>query len=611
MSGRTKASRTYVGAGTRSKAARTEPRPSTPAPASPNPERTMSVEDFRRLVQELYLEPGTRAAKTRLQTGPGAIVHNAAILVDTSGSMEHADPQLAKLKGALAQFAAQLAVYAAREIQLKVCLIGFSEKITAFFAVENFTEFASRPEDPFYAAIHALRAGGGTNYQAAFHKAGAWFAGHANEQASNAIFFITDGRPTCYYHDAFTHSIASSKSGAYIYNGTEFLYGGKGRVYYDANGFIVGNNSGVRRYRASEDGLFEVRVGSSMNWSEARAVFVPDSPARRVSCTLPEYYVPGQPHYFDASGNNLPDAKGAVYRMSASGNFEQYRRGAWYEPAGAVIATALDNGGIAHPSLTTKVQGGSGVSSGMLEAGKSLRACREIMAKVRRLSIYAIGIGSGVDSSMLNSFDTAAHARILPDTGQLAAVLADAAHSGFSAILPGLQAESPPDVLRAPGRGTEAGSVPQGAPHQPAMAGEADGRAVSFHGDGSMLSGFGGDLPTGGSESAIGSADSPASAGQVHVAVVRHFYLGNDHLDLRDLFGEDATVDHLLPRIAASQETRIVNGENFEDLVLRIHAGNDAMTPVVQTIVLEDFARLNPEASLDDLPALLHRLLQI
>jgi len=565
----------------------------------------MSVDDFRRLVQELYLKPETSAGKAQLEA-----VHNVAILVDTSGSMEYHDPQLAKLKSSLTHFAAQLAMYAARGIRLNVCLIGFSEKITAFFAAANFTQFTPRPDDAFYKAIHALKARGGTNYQAAFYKAGVWFAEHAAEEASSAVFFITDGRPTCYFHDIFTHSIAPSKSGVYIYNGTEFVYGGKGRVYYDADGHIVGSNSGVRRYRAFEDGMFEVRVGSSLNWSETRAVFAPDSPARRVSCTLPEYYVTGQPHYFDASGNKLADARGAAYRISASGNFEQYRRGAWHEPVGAVIAAALDSGGIAHPCLTTKVQGGSGVSSGLLEAGKALRACREIMDKTRRLSMYAIGIGSAVDPSTLNSFDTAGNARILPDTGQLAAALADLAYSDFSAVLPELQAESPPDAFRVSDPGAEVGSVPEDAPYQFAMPGEVGERAASCHDDEGTLSGFSSSLPADGAALVSDSSFSSSPVEAASVAVVRRFRLGEDHLDLRDMFGEDATVACLRSRIAASRETRAVNGETFEDLVLRIRAGDGAMTPVVQTIVLEDFAQLNPEASLDDLEVLLHHLLR-
>ena len=74
----------------------------------------MSVDDFRRLVQELYLEPKTPATETQPQADAGVATHNVAMLVDTSGSMEHHDPQLAQLKGALTQFAARLAVYAIR-----------------------------------------------------------------------------------------------------------------------------------------------------------------------------------------------------------------------------------------------------------------------------------------------------------------------------------------------------------------------------------------------------------------------------------------------------------------------------------------------------------------
>ena len=563
----------------------------------------MSVDDFRRLVQELYPD-----SDVEMQHQAGA-VHNVALLVDTSGSMERNDPRLIKLKSALAQFADRLVAYAARGIRLNVCLIGFSEKITAFCTVENFTTFAAHPDDPLYRAIHELEAHGGTNYQAAFHKASAWFAEHSDTQSSSAVFFITDGKPTCYYHDTFTHSIAASKAGVFVYNGTDFSYGGKGRVYYDANGRAVSSNSALRRYRASEDGTFEVRVGSSLNWSTTRAVFAPNSPARRVSCTLPEYYVPGRPHYFDDAGKKLANAQGATYRVSSSGNFEQYRRGAWYEPKGTVIATALDDGGIAHPNLTTKVQGGSGVHSGVLETSKSLHAGREIVNRTQRLSLYAIGIGSAVDPAMLHSFDTAAQAQILFDTGQLAAALVTLAHSDFSAVMPALQAESPPDLFHAHDHSVDIGYLPEDAPHH-ATPGEAGAHehAASFYGDSSLLAELGNGLLGDGHELLFDTSFSPAPVVQDHATEVRYVNLGDTPLNLHDMFGEYATIEHLLPRITANQEIRIVNGETIEDLVLHLHAGDGGMTPIVQTIVLEDFTQQHHTMP-GDVQALLHHLL--
>jgi Mg-chelatase subunit ChlD len=593
MTGRTKTTFSTAGADAHKKEA-------SSASSHALRERSMSVDDFRRLVQELYLEPESSA--TLLPAD--APTHNVAILVDTSGSMEHHDPHLTKLKSSLEEFAARLAAYAGQGIRLNVCLIGFSEKITAFFTAEAFTEFTAQPDDPLYKTIHDLRACGGTNYQAAFHKAGAWFAEYADEHSTSAIFFITDGKPTCYYHDAFSHSIAPSKSGAYVCNGAEFVYSGRGRVYYDAPGHAVSGNSGARRYRASEDGVFEVRVGSSMNWSRTSAVFAPDSQARRVNCTLPEYYVPGQSHYFDASGNKLSEARGAAYRVSASGHFEQYRKGAWHEPAGAVIATALNSDGGAHAHLTTKVQGGNGVNSGELEAGKSLLAYRDIVEKTQRLSVHAIGIGSAVDASMLNSFDSAAHAQILFETGQLAAALAAIAHSDFSSVLPELQAQSPQDVFPAHDHSAEIGMAMEDVPHH-AAPGEAGEHATAFHGDGSLLSELGNALL--GDDSALIPDDAFSPAPQDHAALVRHVSLENNHLNLHDLFGEAATVDDLLARITTSQETRIVNGETVGDLVLHLHAGVDARTPVVQTIVLEGFTQADSDSP--DLQHLLHHLL--
>ena len=572
----------------------------------PDQKRPMSVADFRRLVQGLYLELESSAAESQREAG--AATHNVAILVDTSSSMEKNDPQLAELKSALTQFAARLATYAARGIWLNVCLIGFSEKITAFFAVENFTGFTSQPDDSFYRAIHDLRTHGGTNYQAAFHKAGAWLAGHTGEQVSNAVFFITDGKPTCYYHDAFTHAVAASKSGTYVYNGMEFAYNGKGRVYYDAHGRPVSSHSGVRRCRALEDGAFEVRVGSSLNWSVVKAVFLPDTPALRAICTLPACYVPGQSYYFNASGNKLPKAAGATYRVSASGNFEQYRKGAWHTPTGAVIATALDQNGIAYPSMTTKVQGGNGISSGMLEVGKSLRASREVVEKTQRLSLYAIGIGNAVDRTLLNALDTGAQAQVLFDAGQLAAALTVLANSDCSALLPELHAESLPDILAVhdDSTGSEAtlpGTAPEDAQHHHTATSEAGEHAAApFPGDSGLLG-----LLEEGPELVLDASSSTTP--QAPVTVVRHFSL-DDRIHLHDLFGEEVTLDHLLARISAHQETRTVNGETIGDLVLHIRAGDDAMTPVVQTIVLEGFIQANPEA-LDDWQSLVRHLLHM
>jgi hypothetical protein len=243
----------------------------------------------------------------------------------------------------------------------------------------------------------------------------------------------------------------------------------------------------------------------------------------------------------------------------------------------------------------------------MLESDKSLYACREIVKKTPRLSLYAIGIGSAVDPAMLNSFDTAEQARILFDAGQLAAALVTLAHNDFSSILPELQAESPPDVFHAHDHSADFGPVPENASYHTSSV-EAGEHAAPFHGDSSLLSKIGTDLLGDDPELLFDTPFTSTPVEQDHATAVRHFNLGDAPLDLHDLFGEYATVDHLLSRVTASQETRIVNGETVEDLVLHLHAGDGGITPIVQTIVLEDFSQQHHEMPAD-LQALLHHLL--
>jgi hypothetical protein len=219
--------------------------------------------------------------------------------------------------------------------------------------------------------------------------------------------------------------------------------------------------------------------------------------------------------------------------------------------------------------------------------------------------MYAIGIGSAVDSATLSAFDTATYARMLFDAGQLAAALAVLAHSDFSSVLSGQPTESPSDALDVHDHSAVAGAAPEDAPPHHAASGETEKGAASI--DDSLLSQLGGDLLEDDSELLLD--DSFSSMPQAPATEARHASLGDSHLDLRDLFGEDATVDYLLSRVSASQETRTVNGETIEHLVLHIHAGDDTMTPIVHTIVFEGLTQADSETP-DDLRSLLQQLLQ-
>lgn len=567
------------------------------------PERraAMSVDEFRRLVQELYLENPENAASA----ASGAAVRNVAVLVDTSGSMERQDPRLHGLKASLSALAAQLAELGARGGRLNFCLIGFSEKVTLSFSVEGLDSFTADETDPLCAAIHRLRARGGTNYEAAFRAADAWFAGLA-EAGENIVYFVTDGRPTCYYHDSFTHCIPADKAGVYQCNGTEFKYSGKGRSYYDAAGRAVGSNSGTRRYRVGTDGGFEVRVGSSLNWSTTNAAFIPNRPARRVSCALPERYAPGAPLYYDAAGNPLPGVSGAAYRISAGGSFEQLRRGAWHEPEGMVLASAfITDGAAPHTDLSNKVLGGDGARSGDVESGKSLYACRMLERGTGKFSLFALGIGGAVDVGLLNMFDSAAQAQVLADAGQLAAALTTLSeeHLGAAAfdLLPDVS--DMPQAEAHDGFGVHADASHAADLHaHEAMPDSAHG--FFLDGDPGLLT----DLGSGLLEDGPRFDDALAAPASTGVDIVRHFNLGADHLNVRDLLGEHESMDALLSRITAGMEVRTVDGAQVSDLVLQIHADAQAHAPVVHTIVLEDFSHLNPEAP-DDIHFLLQQLL--
>ena len=570
-----------------------------PDPAfSPLPEKqgAMSVDDFKRLIQELYLEPDAVNGNLPL--------HNLAVLVDVSGSMEGHDPHLGLLRAALVQFFDKLAAYGGQGMPLNVCLVAFSDRVTARCSRPAFAAFEHELSDPLYAAIQGLAARGGTNYEAAFAAAKNWLREHSHEGSVDTVYFVTDGKPTCYYHDSFVHLVPASKEGIFIYNGIEFNYNGKGRIYFDEAGRVVSSNSNVRKYRAFEEGVFEVRVGSSLNWSAVRVDFVPKTAARRVQCALPPDYASGAALYYDREGLCLPGPRNAAYRVSSSGNFEQYRKGAWYTPNGTVLASAFGADGLVHSSSSTKVLGGSGKQSGDAEASIAVRACRDLAGSVGGLSLFALGIGSAVDMNFFSLFDSVAQAQVLSDVGQLSAALTGLADErlGLDLVTSAPVPEVPQDELFVDGAHMPVelaadADLPEMAavPHVPSellpeFADEVfDSQAAAF---------MSGTLP--GNWSLAAPEDS--------VSVLRNFNLGEDRLDLNTLLSEHENVDTLLSRITAVQETRMVDGVPVSDLVLQIHADANADAPVVRTIVLEEFSRVDPDAP-NDTHFLLQQLL--
>ncbi|WP_256205856.1 MULTISPECIES: Calx-beta domain-containing protein [unclassified Pseudomonas] len=134
-----------------------------------------------------------------LTTLQPATNYNIALLVDTSGSMQ--GDRMSLTKTALSNFVKTLAGH---DGVVNVTLVGFAEKVTLTAKVEDLQSGTSL--DALLANIQKLTASGGTNYEAAFKEASAWFdaqstAGHTKAAGyENLTFFLSDGDPTYYYN---------------------------------------------------------------------------------------------------------------------------------------------------------------------------------------------------------------------------------------------------------------------------------------------------------------------------------------------------------------------------------------------------------------------------
>ncbi|WP_211186997.1 VCBS domain-containing protein, partial [Achromobacter sp. Bel] len=134
--------------------------------------------------------------------------YNIALVVDTSGSMAYGldgttgvsynQSRMKLVKDALAVLANQLSNH---DGKINVTLIGFATSSGENISINNFSK-ATLPS--LLAAIDALTATGGTNYEAAFNTAVNWFNQQSNSGNTaangyeNKTFFLTDGDPTYY-----------------------------------------------------------------------------------------------------------------------------------------------------------------------------------------------------------------------------------------------------------------------------------------------------------------------------------------------------------------------------------------------------------------------------
>ncbi|MDR3176001.1 MAG: VCBS domain-containing protein, partial [Desulfovibrio sp.] len=128
------------------------------------------------------------------------------------------------------------------------------------------------------ANVLGMKAADGTNYEAGFNTAHAWFASQgANPEYAgygNVAYFITDGEPTHFYRDYTTSggvTLAAPPTFAGVYN--RYDSGGESNkdfrypeVYYNAKGEILTDASGAA-YRINASGVFQ-SAGKNGHWSD-------------------------------------------------------------------------------------------------------------------------------------------------------------------------------------------------------------------------------------------------------------------------------------------------------------------------------------------------------
>ncbi|OTG80262.1 hypothetical protein B9T33_10035 [Acinetobacter sp. ANC 5054] len=132
--------------------------------------------------------------------------YNVAFLVDTSGSMAYGldgspapaagQSRMDLLKEGLKYFATVLAEH---DSTINVTLIGFSADSLTTNKI-SIKDFDPTDLTAFNAAVDALVANGGTNYEAGFEETTHWFNTSADVVGSyeNVTYFLTDGNPTYY-----------------------------------------------------------------------------------------------------------------------------------------------------------------------------------------------------------------------------------------------------------------------------------------------------------------------------------------------------------------------------------------------------------------------------
>ncbi|THF54992.1 retention module-containing protein [Pseudothauera rhizosphaerae] len=137
--------------------------------------------------------------------------YNIALLVDTSGSMGDRmgdSTRMALTKAALKNFVDSLTGH---DGTINIALIGFAgnSQTSVKISIEGFGE---DDLNDLYDAIDALRANGGTNYEAGFNETVEWFDSQPAAD-HNLTYFLTDGDPT-YYLDGSSQGGSGSSTNA-------------------------------------------------------------------------------------------------------------------------------------------------------------------------------------------------------------------------------------------------------------------------------------------------------------------------------------------------------------------------------------------------------------
>lgn len=147
--------------------------------------------------------------QTTLQPGQN---YNIALLIDTSGSMaaatgsDSAATRIELVRDALFNLAPQLKGH---DGIINLAVIGFASHVTLQVSLAGLDDARL---DQWLADLASLGPehfdySAGTNYQAGFEAATAWFGQQPAPGHENLTFFLTDGNPTQYY-DKFTGNLA-------------------------------------------------------------------------------------------------------------------------------------------------------------------------------------------------------------------------------------------------------------------------------------------------------------------------------------------------------------------------------------------------------------------